>query len=222
MKYLYCSLLLLTIVPGCKREMDALPTTLNDVGYYNEIDTYHPGTSWTYTWQEFDQAGTVVNSGTDLITVGNDTTLTGRRTLTGTVNGRSYNGYYYINNSGVVFQGNSGDYFLYAHTRIQFDSTQLITDHPLYGPERGCTMNLEYTNQPNVIVQIDSKTFITVLAKQNTWIGNDNGGCESGYEIVNYVPRLGEIYRETSWANNSNYNFRIRFIRKLKSYSIAH
>ncbi|HRG88985.1 MAG TPA: hypothetical protein PLW44_08215 [Chitinophagales bacterium] len=222
MKYLCYCLLLLTIVPGCKIEPGVLPTTLNHAGYYNEIDTYHPGTYWTYYWQESDMTGHVINSGTDVVTVADDTSVAGRRTLTGTVNGRDYTGYYYIDNNSVIFQGNSGNYFLYAHTRILFDSTQIITDHPLSGPERGCTMNLEYTNQPNVSLQIDSETFITVLAKQNTWIGNDNGGCESGYEIVNYVPRLGEVYRETSWAHNSNFNFRIRFTRKLKSYSIAH
>ncbi|HLP51227.1 MAG TPA: hypothetical protein VK154_10115 [Chitinophagales bacterium] len=223
MKSLFYCLLLSTLLYSCKKEETKIPPdTLSEAGYANEIDTYHPGTYWVYAWKEFDMTGSEINSGTDTIAVSNDTSVAGQRTLTGTVNGHSYTGNYQINNQGVTFQGNSGTYFLYAQTRVLFDSTQIITDHSLNGPERGCNMYLNYANRPNVGLQTDAGVFITVEAKQNTSIANDNGGCESGYELVNYIPRVGEAYRETSWANSSNYNYRIRFTRSLIAYHIAH
>lgn len=221
MKNLFLYVLLAASLSCCKKEEVTKPQTVNEAGYQNEIDIYRPGTYWVYTWQEFDMAGLQTSTGTDTITVTGDTQFANKRTLTGAVNGVNYTSEYLITNDSVVYAGKSGNYPLYYLTRVFIDSTQIITDHLLSGPERGCSISLHYYNQPNVTLQTATGTFSTVEAKQITLISNDNGGCDNGYETVNYVPRLGEIYRETSWVNSSNSNFKIRYMRKLKEWHIA-
>ncbi len=221
MKRLTLYLIVAAMVSSCKKEEVKKPQTVNEAGYQNEIDIYRPGSYWVYTWQQFDITGALTNTGIDTITVTGDTQLTNRRTLTGTVNGVSYTGEYLITNDSIVYAGKSGSYPLYYLTRVLIDSPQTRNDHLLTGPERGCSISLHYYNLYNVNSQTETGIFTTVETMQRTEIANDNGGCESGYEKINYAPRLGEVYRETSWVNTSNYNFNIRYKRQLKAWHIA-